>query len=207
MTRRFFIERTLRQIYNGQPTDDSNITVGLVNGWMGDAIGAAAAQNLKDNLQVDGVSYINNSFHTTYKGLAITADERNLYRFTLPEVPLGVGASDGVKRVLFKNASNTISYPAVLLSEDQVGLERSMRPIQNKIKCYSEGIYCYIITPIIMTNYTASCTMVSGGDATDLDSVLNVPANYLPVMVTYIQQQLMLENKMPQDITNDGRDN
>ena len=42
MTRNIFIERILRQIYNGQPSDDSSITYSLVNQWLNDAIGLAA---------------------------------------------------------------------------------------------------------------------------------------------------------------------
>ena len=45
MTRNAFIERILRQIYNGQPSDDSNITYNLVNQWLNDAIGLAVKKN------------------------------------------------------------------------------------------------------------------------------------------------------------------
>jgi hypothetical protein len=57
-----------------------------------------------------------------------------------------------------------------------------------------------------MTAYTAQVTLISGGDATNLDSELNVPADYLPVCVAYIQQQLMLEKKQTPDLAVDGRD-
>lgn len=206
MTRRQFIERTLRQIYNGQPSDDSNITDNLINFWLSDAIGLAAKQNYKDNFQLEGVGFLNNSFYTTFKGIAIVEDERNLYKATLPQLPLGIGATEGVSKAIFKNSRNELSFPAVLLSENQVAIQRGMRAIPNKILCYPEGLYFYIITPIIMTAYTVSVTMVSGGDATDLDSELNVPADYLPVCVAYIQQQLMLEKKQVPDLANDGRD-
>ena len=76
MTRNQIIERVLRQIYNGQPSDDSNITYGLVNQWLNDAIGVAAKKNYTDNIQLDGVAYVNNSFYTTFKDSAVT-DENN----------------------------------------------------------------------------------------------------------------------------------
>ena len=60
MTRKTFIERILRQIYNGQPSDDSNITFNLVNQWLNDAIGVAAKKNYTDSIQMDGVAYVNN---------------------------------------------------------------------------------------------------------------------------------------------------
>jgi hypothetical protein len=207
MTRRKFIEQVLRQIYNGQVTDDASITAGLVNTWMDSAIGVAAQQNYKQNYQIEGVAAVSNSFFTTFKGLVITADERNLYKFTLPEIPMGLGVIDGISRVVFKDSTSTVSYPAVMLTENQVSIQRQMRPIPNKICCYSEGIFCYAITPIILTPYTATCTMVSGGNASDLDSELNVPADFHPAMIAYIQQQLMIERKNTPDLQNDGRSN
>jgi len=50
MTRYAFIERILRQIYNGQPSDDSSITYNQVNQWLNDAIhaGQQATQELTD---------------------------------------------------------------------------------------------------------------------------------------------------------------
>lgn len=62
MTRNIFIERILRQIYNGQPSDDSSITYSLVNQWLNDAIGLAAKKNYTDGIQMDGIAYVNNSF-------------------------------------------------------------------------------------------------------------------------------------------------
>ena len=49
MTRRFFIQRTLRQIYGGETSADSNITDNLVNGWLNDVLGVAARKNYTDN--------------------------------------------------------------------------------------------------------------------------------------------------------------
>ena len=48
--------------------------------------------------------------------------------------------------------------------------------------------------------------MISGGDSTDLDSTLNVPSDYLPVMNEYIKNQLVFERQMPLDVQNDGVD-
>lgn len=207
MIRRTFIERTLRQIYNGQPSDDAEITANLVNIWLSDAIGIAAKKNYTDNFQLDGIGVVNNSFHSTFKGITISEDERNLYTATLPQLPFGIGETDGTPRVIFKDGNKTLSYPAVMLSENQVAIQRQMRQIPNKIICYTEGIYLKIITSIIMTPYTVNVTLVSGGDATDLDSELNVPADYLSVCAEYIKAQLLFERKMVPDLANDGQDN
>lgn len=207
MTRRTWIERCLRQVYGDQPSDDANITIGLVNTWLGTAIGLAAKTNYKDNLAIDGISYVNNSFYTTFKSLTIEPNEQFLWRVTLPQIPLGVGSSDGISTIQIKdNSSPQISIPVVLLSQNERSFHQGMRPIPNRVIGYSEGEFIYIESTLILNQYTAYVTMVSGGDSTDLDSTLNVPPDYDGVMIEYIRQQLMFQRSVPVDVTNDGSD-
>lgn len=57
-----------------------------------------------------------------------------------------------------------------------------------------------------MTEYTAIVRMASGGDSTDLNSELNVPDDYFPVMVQYIREQLIFQRSIPTEQANDGQD-
>ena len=81
-----------------------------------------------------------------------------------------------------------------------------MRPIPNKLLAYSQGKYIYVISTLLLSSYTAQATMISGGVSSDLDSELNVPADYHPVMIEYLKKQLMFQRQVPQDVTNDGMD-
>ena len=89
MTRSFYIERIIRQVYGGQPTDDSEITPNLVNSFINDGIALAAKQNYIESIKMDGVAYVNNGFSTTFSGIAITSDTTNNlgYKLTLPQIP------------------------------------------------------------------------------------------------------------------------
>jgi len=58
-----------------------------------------------------------------------------------------------------------------------------------------------------LSQYTASVTLISGGDSSNLSSTLNVPSDYIPSITSYVMQSLMLERKQPQDQTNDGVSN
>lgn len=206
MTRNNFIERCLRQIYGQQPSDDASISYSLVNFWLSDAIGIAAKTNYKENNQIDGIGYVNNSFYTKYKGIPIIADEQFTWRLTLPEVPLGIGRNMGISTLQFVDVNGNVSLPAIPLSENERGLYRSMRPIPGKNLFYPEGIYCYVLSTMQLFSFTATVSMQSGGDSTDLDSVLNVPPDYYPVMTEYIMKQLGFEQSRPQDNANDGQD-
>lgn len=207
MTRRAFIERVRRQIYNGQPPDDATITIGLVNNLLGDAIGVAAKTNYTDALKLDGIAYVNGGFYTTYKNLSVSVDEQFLYKITLPHIPVGIGQNEGVSTLQFKDSSSRqISHSIIWLTEGQKAFYRNMRPIPNKISAYQEGEFIYVISTIILTVYTAQVCMISGGLDTDLDSTLNVPPDYFTIMMQYLQQQFLLERSQPVDATNDGLD-
>jgi len=206
MKRITFIERVRRQIYNGQPSSDATITVGLVNNYLDDAIAVAAKTNYTDSIKLDGIAYINGSFYTTYKGLTVSADEQFLYKITLPHLPFGIGQEEGVSTLKFKGNDSEISQPIIWLTQNQKSYAQDMRPIPNKLLGYSEGQDVFVMSTIMLTQYTAMVTMVSGGDSTNLNSTLNVPADYFPIMDEFLKQQLMAERLVPQDTTNEGSD-
>lgn len=206
MTRAEFIERTLRQIYGGYVSEDSSITPMLVNSWLNDAIALAAKTNYTENLKLDGIGYVNNAFYTTFKSISPVLDETNLWRLQLPQVPVGVGTNEGITTIVFKDGNGNISYPLIPLSANQKTYFRTMRPIPNKTLYYNEGEYVYVVSSLALNNYTASVTMISGGNSSNLNSTLNVPSDYFPAMVAYVQQQLNLMKAGPKDLANDGQD-
>lgn len=206
MDRYSFIERTLRQIYGGYIVDDSEITFLLVNSWLSDAIGLAAQKCYQGNVALDGIGYVNNSFYTTFRSLPITSFEQFTYRINLPEIPVGIGRMEGVPTLKLVDSDGNISLPVIPISQNQSTVSQTMRPVQNKTLWKPESKYGYIYSTLILTTYTANITMISGGDATTLDSELNVPPDYFPVLVEYIKQQLLVEQSRPRDVQNDGND-
>ena len=207
MTRKIFIERILRQIYNGQPSDDSSITFNQVNQWLNDAIGVAAKKNYTDSIQMDGVAYVNNSFYTSYSGLTITSVNNTTFKFTLPQIPVALGKNEGLATLNFSNNNTPTTFGAVPLSMNQVGYQDTLRPIQNKVVYWPQGQEVYMSTGIPLTAYKANVRMVSGGDSNDLNSTLIIPDDYVPIMVEYIKGQLAFERSRPIDTSNDGNDN
>lgn len=206
MTRQHLIERILRQVYGDQPRDDSSITYNLVNEWMNTGIGIAAKQNYKEAIQLDGIGYVNNSFYTTFKGLEVEPDESFTWKITLPQLPFGIGRNEGIATLQFKDANNKVSLPCISLSENQKGYYQRMRPIPNVILFYPEGTFLYALSTIILSNYTATVGMISGGNANDLSSVLNIPDDYIATVIDYCTKMLMLERAQPVDAANDGLD-
>jgi hypothetical protein len=208
MTRNIFIERILRQIYNGQPSDDSSITYSLVNQWLNDAIGLAAKKNYTDGIQMDGIAYVNNSFYTTFKDLTVELGniDNVTYSIDLPQIPVALGKNEGIATLQFVK-DKLASQTAIPLSMNQVAYIDNLRPIQNKILYWTEGKNIYAKSLIPLTSYTANVRMVSGGDSSNLESTLIVPDDYVPMIVEYIKGQLAFERSRPIDTANDGVDN
>lgn len=205
-TRRSLIQRIQRIIYNSYPEHNATITEPLVNRYINDAIAVAAKNNYVESIKLDGIAYVNNSFYTTFKGLAITQDTPNSYKFALPSVPIGLGQNEGIATLEFKDDKNNISYPAIPLSINQLGYQRGMRMIPNKVLFWYENSECYVITNLPLNTCTATIRMISGSNSDSLDSALNVPSEVIPSIIDYCVKYLMLEHNNKQDRYNDGVD-
>jgi hypothetical protein len=208
MTRQQLIEQILRDVYGGQPTDDAAITPNLVNQLINQGIGVAIKQNYKEALQLDNIGYVNNSFYITYKGLNITQDENFLWKADLPQIPIAIGQNEGVSNIVLKDTTDKIvGINLIPLNMNQRSYASSMKTIPFATLYYIEGGSIYILSSLTLSKYKVSVTMVSGGDSTNLFGKLNVPDDYIPVIVGFVTQALLNQRKIPQDQTNDGVSN
>ena len=207
-TRRELIQRVLRNVYGDFPSQDSSITENLVNTYINTAIGVATRNAYRDSIQIDGVAYLNNSFYTTYKGITFSSDEKFLYKIALPEIPKGLGKNEGIASLTVKTLDGNLSYDAIPLSTNQASYYKEITPKPQKLAYYSEGGFAYVFSKLILSSgYTANIRMASGGDASDLDSVLNVPDDYISVIFDYCVEKLRLERNSARDLISDGNDN
>ncbi len=206
MTRQAYIEKVLRQVYGDFATDDAAIDQDLVNVWLSEGIGIAAKQNYKDNIAIDGIGFVNGSFYTRFNGIAITSNGNFEWRMQLPEIPVGIGRNEGISTLQLVDENGRITNPFVPISEQQRTYYQSMRPIPNKVLYYYQGSNLYAISTLLLNSYTANVTMVSGGDSTNLDSELNVPPDYMPIIDQFLFQQLTMQRAVRQDTQNEGLD-
>jgi hypothetical protein len=133
-------------------------------------------------------------------------DERDLWKITLPQIPVGIGYSEGISTLQFKDSSGVVSLPCIPLTQNQKTYFQTMPHLPQRVLFYSEGENVFVISSLVLSSYTASVTMVSGGLSSALNSTLNVPPDYLPVVIQYVQQQLLLMKQQPKDLQNDGQD-
>jgi hypothetical protein len=207
MTRRFFLDRLLFQYSGGLPEDDTEMTLDILNSFLPDAIAFAAKQCYVESIKMDGVAYVNGSFYTTFSGLPVVADNTDnlCYKIELPEIPVGIGRNEGVSEIRFKK-DGFVSKAAIPVDIAQWGYMDNMRSVPNKLFFLTEGKVARVKTTIPLTQYNGIVKMISGGDATNLDSELNVPPDYLGPITDFLNRQLAIEKAQKQDITNDGND-
>jgi hypothetical protein len=208
MIRGAFLESILMQIYGEKITDDAEITYNLVNLYCQEGIAVAAQASYKTAIQLDGVGYINSGFYSTFSGLPIVQDNTDnlCYKFVLPEIPVGIAANMGVAEVRFKGSDGFTSFPGIPLSMNQWSYFDSMPPIANKVLYLPEGKTVRAKTPLILSLYTATVKIISGGDTTDLNSELNVPPDSIPVIRQYIIEKLLAQRSISTDDVNNGKD-
>ncbi len=211
ITRSAYIEQMLRDVYGSQPTDDSALTENLVNVWVNEGIGIAIKQSWKESAALEGITYLNNSFYLTFTDLAIVTENRNdlLYKTTLPQIPYSLGRNEGVASVRFADSFEQMSYDAVPLSTNQIAYAFQMRAIPNKVLYWNESQYIYIKSPLPLWRMTATVRMVAASeDASDLDSVLNLPDDVLALVTAYVTKNLMMQRQQARVQTvNDGIEN
>jgi hypothetical protein len=117
-----------------------------------------------------------------------------------------MGMSQGISKLQFVNPQNYVSMDAIPVSMNQAAYVDRLPAIQNKIVYWPEGVFIRCKTPIQLFNYTATVKMVSAGDATNMQSIINIPDDYMPAVIEYVKQQLAWERMQPQPRENDGED-
>jgi len=208
MTRDFFIERILRRLYNGQPSDGASVTTNLANSYLNDAIAIATKLHYGENMRIEDISFINNSFYTTFRGLAISVGaEMGYFTAQLPEIPIALGKNESLPSIRLVNGVS-VSKPCVWLNVNQVNQYDNL-PQPFGIPVWNENSLLVFNSPKLnlkVNGYTVTVRMVSSA-STKLSDQINVPSEYFQMMSDYVFQQLNTELMQPKDNANDGTDN
>lgn len=206
MTRLFFIQRIVEQLYGGKPPDSRSISDNMVNSFLNDGIAVMAKESYKENLKIDNIAYVNNSFYTSYKNLAITSgDTFGEYESILPQIPIGIGRNEGIASAQIK-IGNNLSKPVIILTPSQWN-QFDLLPQPTGVPCLPEGNKLLFKSTLGLNIYTVTIRMISGGDSTDLTSIINVPDEWFDALNTYVLNKLLLEKSQPKVNENTGIDN
>lgn len=202
-TRAQLCEQIRRMLAGGHPNDDFQVTVGLVNQNLNAAIAAAAVKNKRENSDLEGVDYVADAFYSRFKGIAITKEaDTGYYTAKLPQPPVAVGIGyDITSFKLFSRAGVKTSCIRVPLKE--LDYMHDLDLDLKKVYYWVNGDNVFLQSNVDITGYKITLQMVSS-QSSDLSSVLSVPDNYIPDIVSYMAGIFNIQTNVPVDVANDG---
>ena len=110
MTREQLIELIQRDINNGLPFDDAQITNNEVSLWLNQAIASVMEDRYKKDSEIESINYMNDFYYATFKNRVVSADtDTGYYSFELPQVPLGLPRGISIAGVYFKSAEGQLT--------------------------------------------------------------------------------------------------
>ncbi len=111
MTRAQLIELIQRDLNNGLPHDDAQVSDNEIGLWLSQAIAIVMEERYKTSSELESITYMNDFYYATFKNRSVSKDtDTGYYYFTLPQVPLGLPRGISIAGVYFKSAEGLAAF-------------------------------------------------------------------------------------------------
>lgn len=202
-TRKQILETVQRLMLGGVASDDTELTIGLINQHLNGAIGYAARVNYKEEIELNGVESVADAFYSDFTAIAVTKDSvTGLYTVILPQQPVGLGAGWDISSFYLITGSGARIFAHPISPREVEFLYASSKPC-NEVFYWISGVTVSLYSCKDISKYKAYIRMISS-QATDFNTPINLPDAYLPLVVEYLAKILGIEVQRPIDISNDG---
>lgn len=202
MTKAQMIELIQRDVNNGLPFDDAQITDNEISLWLGQAVASVMEQRYKESAEMESITYMNDFYYATFKNRSVSKDtDTGYYYLCLPQVPLGLPRGIAISGVYFKSAEGQLTETVIQVAPQEIDIMRSLPMPKNKIYGWAEGELFYMMSYKNIKDLKAVVRMVTSkfGDTDDIPDNIGVAAADLVI------RRLRARTGM-QDISNDGTD-
>ncbi len=201
---RQLINRVQRHINDEFPSSDFSVSVNEMQLYIEEALATTLIGNVYNGAKVEGNIAVPEGVVTTYSlpAMAQNTVTREWYS-TLPQppvsLPLGYSVSDGY----FADSVNGKGLPITFVKTKRVAYRQYM-PQPQGVLARIEGsrIICQVSDGSSLLNQTLYVTMASTR-VSDIDAVLNVPDDFIEMMLTKVTARLMQRKQVPKDIIQD----
>jgi len=202
MTKAQMIELIQRDVNNGLPFDDAQITDNEVSLWLGQAIASVMEQRYKESAEMESITYMNDFYYATFKNRSVSKDtDTGYYYFTLPQVPLGLPRGIAISGVYFKSAEGQLTETVIQVAPQEIDVMRSLPMPKNKIYGWAEGSLFYMMSYKNIKDLKAVVRMVTS----KFDDCDDIPDNIGVAAADLVIRRLRTRAGV-QDISNDGTD-
>jgi hypothetical protein len=203
MTRAQLIELIQRDVYNGLPMDDAQITDNEISLWLGQAIASVMEDRYKKDAEMESITYMNDMYYATFKNRTVSKDtDTGYYYFSLPQVPLGLPRGISIAGVYFKSAEGQLTETVIQIAPQEIDVMRTLPLPKNKVYGWTEGSTFYMISYKNIKDLKAIVRMVTSEatpDSTDIPDNIGLAATDLVIRRLRARAGF-------QDISNDGVD-
>lgn len=202
MTKAQMIELIQRDVNNGLPFDDAQITDNEISLWLGQAVASVMEQRYKESAEMESITYMNDFYYATFKNRVVSKDtDTGYYYLCLPQVPLGLPRGIAISGVYFKSAEGQLTETVIQVAPQEIDIMRSLPMPKNKIYGWAEGELFYMMSYKNIKDLKGVVRMVTSkfGDSDDIPDNIGVAAADLVIRRLRARTGL-------QDISNDGTD-
>jgi hypothetical protein len=202
MTRAQLIELIQRDLNNGLPHDDAQVTDNEVGLLLSQAIATVMEERHKASSELESINYMNDFYYATFKNRNVSKDtDTGYYYFELPQVPLGLPRGISIAGVYFKAADGQLTETVVQIAPQEIDLMRGLPMPKNKIYGWAEGKVFYMISYKKIKDLKAIVRMVT----TKIDDSDDIPDNLGLAATDLVLRRLKTRGNVI-DISNDGTD-
>jgi hypothetical protein len=202
-TRRQILETLQRLMLGGMASDDTELTINLINQHLNGAIGYAAKTNYKEEIQLNGIENVADAFYSNFTDILITLNTTTgLYNATLPQQPVGIGAGWDISTFMLITGSGAKIFAHPISPREIEFIYNTSGPC-NEVFYWVSGLTVTLHSCKDITKYKADIRMLSS-QSSNFDSPINLPDGYLPLVMEYLSKILGIEVQRPIDISNDG---
>jgi hypothetical protein len=203
MTRAQLVELIQRDINNGLPFDDAQITDNEISLWLGQAIATVMEERYRKDSEMESITYMNDMYYATFKNRLVSKDtDTGYYYFALPQVPLGLPRGISIAGVYFKSAEGQLTDTVIQIAPQEIDIMRVLPMPKNKVFGWTEGSTFYMMSYKNLKDLKAIVRMVTSEatpDSTDIPDNIGLAATDLVIR--------RLKSRVGfQDISNDGVD-
>jgi len=199
----YISEQILTTYYKGVRNDDSQYSLRHIASMVAQEVAVMARKNAFENSNGGEITYINDSFISTFKSVAVATDALSKEKYcVLPAVPTALPNNQEIVSVSLNTNTNKTFIP--MRNKDRFA-QAFLKPIKGIVFYYIESGRIYFDNP---ENFQFSLVTVKMAGALPsgaiLDAQLNIPKNYESEIIDKVINRLLSVSRLGTDLTNDG---
>lgn len=201
-----FVQEVLYELYGGITGDESRISERFVLTKLNDQIASLAVINAYQNNNLEGVTYADDFFYTTFANIAVTADPiSGLKCALLPSHPISL-PSERQYRVYPVAARGGISSTTFKMIKAGALQRVISQPKMKKVYCFTDSskMYFYIPNTLSALFELNAINITMATSAVGMDTPLNLPQDMIDLAKANILKALRPTISTGQDRKNDG---